>query len=61
VLDAEPKELTIVHVDGNISPEELSRLGGHMGIPEFSKEKKKTKRDSGGDAKEDEQDEQSER
>jgi hypothetical protein len=61
VLDAEPKELTIVHVDGSISPEELSRLGGHMGIPEIGKEKKKTKRDGGANAKEDEQDEQSER
>jgi hypothetical protein len=61
VLDAEPKQLTIVHVDGNISPDELSRLGGHLGIPELSKEKKKTKRDSVGSAKEDEQDEQSER
>ena len=62
VLDAEPKELTIVHVDGSISPEELSRLGGHMGIPEFSKQKKKAKKDSSSDAKEDEQeDEQSER
>jgi hypothetical protein len=61
VLDAEPKELTIVHVDGSISPEELSRLGGHMGIPKFSKEKKKSNKDGSSDAKEDEQDEQSER
>jgi hypothetical protein len=45
VLDAEPKELTIVHIDGSISPEELSRLSGHMGIPELSKEKKKSKGD----------------
>ena len=57
VLDAEPKELTIVHIDGSISPDELSRLGGHMGIPEFSKEKKKAKKDRGSDSKEDEQDE----
>jgi hypothetical protein len=57
VLDAEPKELTIVHIDGSISPDELSRLGGHMGIPEFSKEKKKAKKDHSSDAKEDEQDE----
>lgn len=35
VLDAEPKELTIVHIDGPINPEELSELGGHMGIPKF--------------------------
>ena len=62
VLDAEPKELTIVHVDGSISPEELSRLGGHTGIPEFSKQKKKAKKDSSSDAKEDEQEDgQSER
>ncbi len=33
VLAVEPKELTIVHIDGPINPEELSELGGHMGIP----------------------------
>jgi hypothetical protein len=60
VLDAEPKELTIVHVDGSISPEELSRLGGHMGIPEIGKTKKKTKDDSAAPAKK-EDDEQSEK
>jgi hypothetical protein len=62
VLDAEPKELTIVHVDGPISPEELSRLGGHMGIPNMGKAKRRTKSDSAPEAKEDERDdEQSER
>jgi len=60
VLDAEPKELTIVHVDGSISPEELSKLGGHMGIPELNKEKKKRKSDTSPDSKDDERDEQSE-
>ncbi len=35
VLAAEPKELTIVHIDGPIDPQELSELGGHMGIPKF--------------------------
>lgn len=35
VLAVEPKELTIVHIDGPINPEELSHLGGHMGIPEM--------------------------
>jgi hypothetical protein len=35
VLDAEPKQLTIVHIDGPINPEELSQLGGHMGIPDI--------------------------
>jgi hypothetical protein len=33
VIDAEPKELTVVHIDGPINPDELSELGGHMGIP----------------------------
>lgn len=36
VLDAEPKELTVVHIDGPIDPEELSELGGHMGIPKLA-------------------------
>ncbi len=35
VLAAEPKELTIVHIDGPIDPQELSELGGHMGIPKL--------------------------
>jgi hypothetical protein len=35
VIAAEPKELTIVHIDGPIDPEELSQLGGHMGIPKI--------------------------
>lgn len=33
IIDAEPKELTVVHIDGPIRPEELNELGGHMGIP----------------------------
>ncbi len=37
VIDAEPKELTVVHIDGPINPEELSELGGHMGIPKIDK------------------------
>jgi hypothetical protein len=61
VLDAEPKELTIVHVDGSISPEELSRLGGHMGIPELGKTRKKTKSDGASATKDKDDDEQSEK
>jgi hypothetical protein len=56
VLDAEPKELTIVHVDGSISPDELSRLGGHMGIPEMGKNKKKQKEQGGPQDKDDKDD-----
>jgi hypothetical protein len=43
VLDAEPKEFTIVHIDGPINPEDLSRLGGHLGIPDIAKDPKKSK------------------
>jgi hypothetical protein len=32
--------LTIVHIDGPINPEELSELGGHMGIPKMGKDAK---------------------
>jgi hypothetical protein len=45
VIDAEPRELTIVHIDGPIDPEELSQLGGHMGIPKLGKTKKKLKKE----------------
>ena len=46
VIDAEPKELTVVNIDGPIDPEELSELGGHMGIPKFGKAKTKTEKGS---------------
>jgi Domain of unknown function (DUF4252) len=37
VIAAEPRELTIVHIDGSISPEEFTELEGHMGIPHLGK------------------------
>ncbi len=37
VINAEPRELTVVHIDGAIDPEQLSELGGHMGIPQLGK------------------------
>ncbi len=33
VIAAEPRELTIVNVIGNINPDELRELSGHFGIP----------------------------
>ena len=33
VVAAEPKELTIVNINGPIRPEDLQELGGHFGIP----------------------------
>ncbi|HVI77021.1 MAG TPA: DUF4252 domain-containing protein [Candidatus Acidoferrum sp.] len=42
VLSAEPKELTVVNIDGPIDPEQLSELSGHMGIPPFERSKTRT-------------------
>lgn len=42
VIAAEPKELTIVHIDGPINPEELADLSGEFGIPEITRDKTKT-------------------
>ena len=46
VIDVEPKELTVVHIEGPINPEELSELAGHMGIPKMGKGKAKTEKGS---------------
>jgi uncharacterized protein DUF4252 len=35
VLAAEPKELTIVQIDGPIKPEDLASLSGHVGLPRW--------------------------
>lgn len=35
VLVAEPKELTIVDIEGTIRPEDIASLGGRAGIPAF--------------------------
>ena len=49
VIDEEPKELTVVNIEGPIDPQELSELGGHMGIPKLGKWKKAEKGTSKGD------------
>ena len=36
VLAAEPRELTIVHIDGPVRPEDLASLSGHAGLPKFN-------------------------
>ncbi len=41
VIATEPKELTVVHIDGAIDPQELSELSGHMGIPKIYQGNKK--------------------
>ena len=52
VIDAEPKELTVVHIDGPINPEELSELGGHLGIPKMD-HSNRGKREKHGDGDKD--------
>jgi Domain of unknown function (DUF4252) len=47
VIDAEPRELTIVDIDGPINPEELSELGGHLGVPKFNRHRTKTDKGTG--------------
>jgi hypothetical protein len=39
VIDAAPREFTVVHIDGPINPDQLSELSGHVGIPKFGKSK----------------------
>ena len=39
VLATEPKELTIVSIEGAIDPDQLSELGGHFGIPKVDTRK----------------------
>ena len=36
VLAAEPKELTVVHIDGLINLEDIAKLGGKFGIPNMN-------------------------
>jgi hypothetical protein len=36
VIDAEPKELTIVEINGTLDPERLVELGGEFGIPRLA-------------------------
>ena len=33
VIAADPKELTIVHIDGPLDPTDLDKLGGDFGVP----------------------------
>jgi hypothetical protein len=35
IVSTEPKELTIVSIEGTIDPDQLSELGGHFGIPKI--------------------------
>lgn len=43
IIAAEDKELTLVHIDGPIDPEQLASLGGQFGIPQISVKSKEAK------------------
>jgi hypothetical protein len=45
VVASEPKELTIVHINGFIDPEQLHSLEGQFGIPKLNLEDKKSTND----------------
>jgi hypothetical protein len=38
ILVTDPKELTIVSIEGTIDPDQLSELGGHFGIPKINED-----------------------
>lgn len=40
VIATEPRELTFVHIDGPIDPEQLTELGGQFGIPKVEMDSK---------------------
>ena len=44
ILSTDPKQLTIVSIEGSIDPDQLNELGGHFGIPKVD-----TRKDSGND------------
>ena len=45
IIVTDPKELTIVNIVGNIRPEDVRDLGGHMGIPKIDIGTGKDKKD----------------
>lgn len=45
VVAAEPKELTVVYINGTIDMEKLAELGGKFGIPKIDVQKKKPAQD----------------
>lgn len=41
ILVTEPKQLTIVSIEGAIDPDQLNELGGHFGIPKIESDSKR--------------------
>lgn len=40
VIAADPKELTIVHIDGPLDPSDLDKIGGDFGVPHIEAQSK---------------------
>jgi hypothetical protein len=45
LVNAAPRELTVVNIAGTLTAEQLEKLGGHLGIPEIDVKSKKSKAD----------------
>ena len=45
ILDAEPREFTVVNIVGPVELDELARLGGRFGVPKLRDDKIKPKKD----------------
>jgi hypothetical protein len=62
IVDTEPRELTVVYINGTLNASDLEKLQGNMGIPAFDlKTRKMTNSDSDKKKKEDEQDQRDEK
>lgn len=51
IISAEPKELTVVNIVGPIDLDKLSKLGGHMGVPNIKLERGAARQEGKGDVK----------
>lgn len=38
IISAEPKEVTVVYISGNLKQEDIGRLSGNLGIPDIKRE-----------------------
>ena len=51
IISAEPKEVTVVYISGNLRQEDIAKLSGNMGIPDFKMDLKNRKPADKGAAK----------
>ena len=51
IIDAEPKELTVVNIVGPIDLDKLSKLSGHMGVPNINLGRGTARQEDKGDDK----------